>query len=533
VAPPRNLHYRVADVAGRRSLRAALLTAAVAGALGLTASAHAGTLFLVEGGGWGHGVGLGQWGTEGAALHGWSYRQILAHYYPGSALTVVPTRSVRVLLGERRPRLSLGSRSPYLLVDGHGRRVHVPARTLHFGIRLRYGGRRLVPPLRIEPGVSQLRYDGKAYRGSLELLVRKQQFSVVNVVPLELYLRGVVPSEMPKHWQPAAYQAQAVVARTYAIAEVRSRGDYDLVADADDQVYRGVAAEQTDTNLAIGQTAQQVLTYGGRIITAYYSASTGGRTEAVQDGFPGHAPEPYLVSVPDPYDVISPLHHWLVPMSPQALAKRVGFAVTDAQVARDAAGHAVSVTLLGAHGSRVLSGSDFRDALRLRSTNFTIRVLSLDTPRANVSFGTPLALTGFVRGIGGVSVQEQTPAGSWRLAGRVRAAPDGRFVVHVRPQTTTTYRLAVDQLPGPSVPVVVAPSITVQADPGGVAGTVRPSVPVRIERVVNGAWRVVAQVPVGPSGHFRRALAHGRYRVTAVPGRRLASASSLPLVVKR
>jgi SpoIID/LytB domain protein len=510
-----------------------LTGAAAAVALFAAAPVTAATMFLVDGGGWGHGVGLGQWGAEGYALHGWSCRQILAHYYPGTALTAMPTTSVRVLLSESEQRVAIGSRSPFLLVDGRGHRVHVPARTLRFGTRLRFAGERLVPPVQVEPGASPLSLDGKGYRGSLTLLVRSHSFSVVNTAPLELYLRGVVSSEMPRGWQPAAYEAQAVVARTYALAELRSERDYDLLADANDQVYGGIAAEQPSTNLAVGLTAGQVLTYGGRVITAYYSASTGGRTEAVQDGFPGHVPEPYLVSVPDPYDAISPLHHWVVALSPERLAGKLHFPVEDVSVEHDAAGRAVSVTVSGQRRTEVLAAADFRDALGLRSTDFSIRVLSLAPPAASVNFGLPVALTGFVRGVGGVSLQERTPSGGWRLAARVHQASDGRFAVRVRPQSTTEYRLAVDEQGGPAVTVEVAPRITVEADAHGVAGTVRPAVPVRIERAIGGTWRIVARVPVGPSGYFRRTLARGRYRVTADPSRQLASASSAPLEVRR
>ena len=71
-------------------------------------------------------------------------------------------------------------------------------------------------------------------------------------------------------------------------------------------MYGGIRAERPETSLALGATAGQVLTYGGHVIVAYYSSDSGGRTAAVQDAFAGYAPEPYLVSVPDPYDTLSP-----------------------------------------------------------------------------------------------------------------------------------------------------------------------------------------------------------------------------------
>src|SRR5690242_19675353 len=116
-------------------MRKAVLTA-VAAVLVLPASASAGSVFLVEGGGWGHGVGLSQWGAEGAARHGWSYQRILAHYYPGTTLAVEPGRDVRVLVAEQQDRVAIGSAAPFLVVDARGRKVHVKPRVLRFGAKL-------------------------------------------------------------------------------------------------------------------------------------------------------------------------------------------------------------------------------------------------------------------------------------------------------------------------------------------------------------------------------------------------------------
>src|SRR5436305_14959481 len=105
-------------------------------------------------------------------------------------------------------------------------------------------------------------------------------------------------------------------------------------------MYGGIRAEPTHTSLAIGATAGQVLTYGGHVIVAYYSSTSGGRTAAVQDGFPGHAPEPYLVSVPDPYDSISPHHAWpTTVLSPTRIAATLGLSgVRDAVATYDGSG---------------------------------------------------------------------------------------------------------------------------------------------------------------------------------------------------
>ena len=139
--------------------------------VGCPAPAFGSGLFLINGAGWGNGVGMSQWGAEGYALHGWDYHRILADYYPHTTIGVVPQRTVRVLIADKQPRISVSSSSPYLLVDAAGRRIHVRPRTLTLTSRLRLG-HALVPPIDIEPGAQPLTLDGRGYRGSLSV-VRK------------------------------------------------------------------------------------------------------------------------------------------------------------------------------------------------------------------------------------------------------------------------------------------------------------------------------------------------------------------------
>jgi stage II sporulation protein D len=471
---------------------------------------------------------LSQWGAEGYALHGWSYRQILAHYYPATTLAGVAPRPVRVLVAQNRKRLEIDSASPFLLIDSRGRKVHVPARGVRFGPRLRLGKLELVSPVRIEPGAAVVTLNGAGYRGSLDLFRRNGRLDAVNVVSLEQYLRGVVPSEMPRGWSSQAYEAQAIGARSYALARLEPGANFDLYADSRDQVYGGIAAEQPATNQAIGATAGQVLTYGGRVIVAYYSASSGGRTEAVQDAWPNHTPEPYLVSVADPYDSLSPYHQWQKVVTPDRLSRRFHFPVVDLHVTLDGAGHASEVILAGEHGSKTLAAKTFARSLGLRSTRFAVQVLTLDEPPDGAVYGRPLALTGFLRGIGGVVLQKITQTGSWRQVAHVHPAPSGRFTVFVRPQASARYRLAVDRLGGPETQVEVAPRIALSAAGTVVSGTVHPAIPVRLELHVDGGWRIVAHVAVGPSGFFRTGVHRaGRYRVAAAASTRfLATASA-------
>lgn len=137
---------------------------------------------------------------------------------------------------------------------------------------------------------------GKWYRGIVMIQNKNGKLTVINNVPLEDYLKGVVPSEMPSSWATEAHKAQAIAARSYALANLgkRARYGYDLKDTPEDQAYGGVSAETADTNYAVEQTKGIVLTYNMKVINAYYSASAGGQTNTNSWG----SNLPYLRSVP-------------------------------------------------------------------------------------------------------------------------------------------------------------------------------------------------------------------------------------------
>src|SRR3954471_7320608 len=302
-----------------RLFRLVLLLAALA----LAPTASAGTLFLLDGRGWGHGVGMSQWGAEGAARHGWDYKRILAHYYPGTTLEVWHPRPVRVLLGDGVAEARISSKAPFLVVDREGTKVRL-SHGIVLDDRFLVAKKRLVPPLRFRAGAQPLAYDLGGYRGDLVVKRTGGRLLVVNEVPLDRYLRGVVPWEAPRGWHAATYRAQAVAARTYALATLPPEEDYDLLPDTRDQMYGGIRAERHETNLAIGATAGRVLTYGGRAIVSYYFSPPGGRTPAVSEAWPRARPVPYLVSVGDPFDYYSPHHVWPTqPLTPAALGRKL------------------------------------------------------------------------------------------------------------------------------------------------------------------------------------------------------------------
>lgn len=290
------------------SLLSALLVWAVATATATAAStpATAAKRLVVTGGGFGHGVGMSQYGAWGMALQGADHAAILRNYYRGTELgRVSPTRTVRVLLAEPRTLAFSGaSRAGTRALRPGARytaRLDGDAIVISGGSARRF---RLPSQVRISgPGPLQVGVLG-GFRGALELrpaAARPGSLQVVNAVGLDDYVRGVIAAEMPASWAIEALKAQAVVARTYAIATNKNGPGYDHFADARSQVYGGVIAETARTDIAVAETRGRVVTYDGQPVETYFMSSSGGRTESVENAF-GGPPKPWLVSVADPYD---------------------------------------------------------------------------------------------------------------------------------------------------------------------------------------------------------------------------------------
>jgi len=135
------------------------------------------------------------------------------------------------------------------------------------------------------------------YRQNLQV-INNDGLTVINDINLELYLLGVVPSEMPSSWNIEAHKAQAIAARSYAIANrgKRSSRGYDLKDTPEDQAYGGASSETKRTNQAVIDTQGQVLVNNNKVISAYYTASAGGQTS--NSGQVWCQNLPYLHSVP-------------------------------------------------------------------------------------------------------------------------------------------------------------------------------------------------------------------------------------------
>ena len=507
------------------------------------ASAAGQPTFVVTGRGWGHGVGMSQWGAYGYATRGWTHDQIVAHYFPGTELGAAPVARVRVLLAEGRGSVKVASALPFGVRDASGQRTELDAKAYAFGpgLRVLAGRAPLAGPLLFLPsGTEPLTLDGRRYRGQLEVTVVAGKLRVVNAVGLEAYLAGVVPDEVPSAWPSEALKAQAVVARSYALASRRS-GPYDLYADTRSQVYGGVASEEATTTAAIGETAGQVVLFGGKVAQTFFFSTSGGRTASAQDTWSGEA-IPYLVSVPDPYDDASPHHRWgPVAYTAPALAKRLGVkgAVVDMRMTVNPSQRVDAVTVVTSTGEATLTGGDVRTKLGLRSTWFRVGVLALQRPARPIVVGGRVTLSGTSRGV--TSVLEAKPTGgTWGVIGAVKPAAGGVVATSVKPTISTEYRLASGTVRTPPVRVLVAPGVKLAAPtaPTALGGTVKPVVgttAVAIQRRDDaGAWHTVATATPQVSGAFTAelALSPGTYRARYAPGRGFAIGLSPVLEVR-
>jgi stage II sporulation protein D len=215
------------------------------------------------------------------------------------------------------------------------------------------------------------------YRGALRLHRDGGAIAVVNDVSLEHYLYGVVAAEMPASWAAEALKAQAVVARSYALRSRRPTSLYDVFADTRSQVYRGVVAELPAAVAAVRATRALAVRFGGEVAQTFFHSTSGGRTAATEEGF-GGTPVPYLVSVEDPYDSISPVHTWSVTVGDREAARklrevRLGDLEDIVVAASTASGRADRVDVVGAEGTIQISGRELRTLLGLRSHWFTVR----------------------------------------------------------------------------------------------------------------------------------------------------------------
>ncbi len=194
----------------------------------------------------------------------------------------------------------------------------------------------------------------------------------VHKIALESYVRGVVSAEVSPSWPLAALEAQAVASRTYALTAHAGGSKFDVYADTRSQVYRGVAAQTPQTDTAVRDTAGQIVTYGGRPAITYFFASSGGRTENVENAFPGSEPEPWLRGVVDQYEQ-GDEHTWKAALSFSAAAKKLRGLVRGSfkgieVLKRGFSPRILTAYVLGSRGRTPVGGGELAARLGLYST---------------------------------------------------------------------------------------------------------------------------------------------------------------------
>jgi len=488
-----------------------------------TVTSTAPEVLAISGHGYGHGLGLSQWGAYGYALHGLDADRILAHYYPGTTLGTLPARTVRVLL-RRGKRVTLTSISPWRAVDAAGTTVRLEPGTTTLGAASKLDGKTMVMPVTFAAS-APLQVDGALYRGKIVVSRTARTFDAVDVAGLEAYVKGVVAAEVPSNWPAAALQAQAVAARSYALANLRKGGDFDVYDDTRDQVYGGVAAETPETNAAVDATRGRVVLYGGTVADTLFFSTSGGRTASAADVL--GTPIPYLVSVADPYDTASPYHDWgpvLFDAAKAAAKLKVQAPLAGVTATPGASGRVQTLTVTGADDSAsTFTGAQVRAALDLRSTWFTPSLYALGPSATTITYGGAASLNGAVQDAGAASLEAKPFGKDWAAAGPVAPAAGGSFSTIVKPQVRTSYRLASGRVRAGLATVLVAPRVDATISSPGAQGTVHPAVvgaAVQLQRSSGGAWTTVSSTATDATGAFSFGgpLAPGEYRVRCAPG---------------
>jgi len=356
----------------------------------------------ITGHGYGHGRGMGQYGAYGyATLYGWTYNQILGHYYGGATLASRSLGSISVDLSALDGRSSVVVTSGSAFTAGAVKVAAGGAALLRYvgpnSYQMAYspgcgkpwsaartvtsgGFRSTVATSTLASMLTICNPDGsnRTYRGSLSVVYGGGQSRVVNVLAMDDYLRGVVPRESPAYWGDAAggkgiaaLQSQAVAARSYAA--VQNRYSWARICDSQNcQVYggagrNGTIVEDQRTNTAVLSTSGKVLTNSsGSMISAEYSSSTGGWTAG--GTFP---------AVPDLGDTVSPNHNWSTSISASTIGNAFGVGTLQAVsttgngLGADG-GRVLSVTVKGSSRTVTVTGAQFRGTFGLLSDWFRV-----------------------------------------------------------------------------------------------------------------------------------------------------------------
>jgi stage II sporulation protein D len=286
-------------------------------------------------------------------------------------------------------------------------------------------------------GLGTVRWNGRRYRGTIDIVPDGRGYAVINRLDLEEYLRGVLPGELGSRdpRDRAALQAQAVAARSYAAARMGERRPvYDVTATVSDQVYPGMSAELPQTDDAVRATRGLVLTWSDRIITAPYHAHGGPMTAGAEEVYWKRGGEPFLRPVDDRapsggcYCDAGGSRGWERTFTADELTRLLGAYGRDAGISSSGEVNGLRITTKGASGRVIalevettagrslLRGNDIRFVLRTNGAILPSTVFTLEQQ------GSVFTLRGVGNGHGlGMS--------QWGAIGRARAGQDARAIL--------------------------------------------------------------------------------------------------------
>lgn len=327
-----------------------------------------------------------------------------------SALAASPSQFVRIGIREGRSAVSVLSPEG-LIIYMNGKEwkkiaPNTPVYVAMQGKNLAVNGTASTGTVLIKPakqGGAVKITDGYSYRGAIECIKTPQAWglTVVNVVPLEEYLYGVVGKEMSPSWNLEALKAQAVAARTYAVAHKNyfQKKGYDMTDDTRSQVYSGMNGESPSIIQAVKATSGEILTYGGKPIEALFHANGGGWTEDSENVWGNRID--YLRGVEDKTQT-TPAYKWTAKTTPEAMAAKLnaaGKGVGTVQAItlspltkrpmsvkdRGKSGRVLSLTIKGSKGQVTITGNAFQSIFGLKSTlfDFTLNPGLVTDPEKN------------------------------------------------------------------------------------------------------------------------------------------------------
>lgn len=217
----------------------------------------------------------------------------------------------------------------------------------------------------------------KNYNGKIEVWKGQNGLYLINELPLEDYVAGVVKAETGKDWNMEALKAQAVVVRTFVLYQKKRNGGkkFHVTSTVLDQIYRG---ENTDSDIssAVAATRGEILTYGGEPIAAFYHSTSGGKTELPEEAF--GSSYPYLQSVSSSCK-LSPYSSWVrrIPLKEVEEATGVENLKNIEIKSLTSTGRVKELVLLSNPSAKTLKATEFRKMLgwkKLPSTDFTLKL---------------------------------------------------------------------------------------------------------------------------------------------------------------